>query len=1226
MKNRYLIIVLFLFHVSDGFGGIPHYWVGGTGNWSEITHWSTTSGGPGNCTLVPSPQDSVIFDAASFGAGGQTVTIIGDAVCKDMIWTGAGNNPTFTGSNSYTLRICGSLTLIPSMSFSFQGKVNFEATNPGNTINTAGKTFAQSVRFNGVGGGWTLLSHLTVPNDIVYLENGSLNTNGKTLTCLEFLSEYTSARSLALGTSTLVITNNMKVNSTNLILNCGTSLIKLLSVDSRLMAGSGLTYYRVLFNESTGISLSMEGNSTFKSVRFNGGGTISGNHTFDTLIFSPGKMYQISQNTIQTIITDFKLNGTCSQQIIITSGLNGTKATFSKTGGSVMGNYLVLKDIWASGGANFTANNSVDQGNNIGWTINALASPNLYWVGNGGNWDDVNHWSTTSGGPGGACVPSSIHNVIFDDSSFSLPNQVVTINIDNALCNDMNWTGVTYVPKFEGPGTSCLRIYGSLAFDPGMTYNFAGRVFFQAINTGKKVKSCNKVFINSVWFFGINGQWSLEDNFNVSNDSIRLEAGELNTNYSNVNCKNLICKTSLPFKLYLTNSIINIKNLLIFFPSALVLFCGTSTINLTAKNAYAEVGSLTYYRMVFTSTDISGNVTFHHLTSHFTSLAFYGNEYQWIACTGCNYINYVDTLILSPGFHYCFFTEQRINHVLIANGTCNKRIFISGGYGGKISKTSDSISCNYLILNHFPATGGATFIANNSIDLENNAGWIINALLPRNLYWVNGSGNWDEPSHWDTDSMGVGGACPPAPIDNVFFGGHSFSTTNQTVTLNGLYQYCHDMTWKVQNSFPNLFFLGSLQKTLIYGSLRLDPSMSFSYSPCEFQFWSNHAGNTIYSAGKIFNNISFNGQNGEYSLLDDIMGAWTIDVNGGVLNTNSKSIISERIAGNYGILNLGNSTITCGFLFLYTDISFNCGTSLINICHSAALNEDFSADNKYFNRIRFTNLNQSIVQTMIGSNNTFNSVEFLGNGSISGPNHYDTLTFSPGKTYTLKSSTLQTINNQLNVRGNNCFPIVIKSSQLGSLATFTKSTGNVTGDFLELKDIQATGGATFYAGLHSTNMGNNPGWNWGDAPGYSFGLGADTSFCEGDTLLLSTNNFNGGISWLWGDGSTTPTQKVTQAGTYKVKVTYSTNCYLNDSVNVTVKPKPKLHAISDQSICSGHNTIQVNFTSTLAGTSYSWTNSLPSIGLPLREPEMSLPSRRITRVIYPILLLSQSLL
>ncbi|MEZ5196488.1 MAG: hypothetical protein R2764_08840 [Bacteroidales bacterium] len=39
----------------------------------------------------------------------------------------------------------------------------------------------------------------------------------------------------------------------------------------------------------------------------------------------------------------------------------------------------------------------------------------------------------------------------------------------------------------------------------------------------------------------------------------------------------------------------------------------------------------------------------------------------------------------------------------------------------------------------------------------------------------------------------------------------------------------------------------------------------------------------------------------------------------------------------------------------------------------------------------------------------------------------------------------------------------------------------VSGDFIEMKDIHANGGAVFYAGGNSKNTSNNTGWIWDDA-------------------------------------------------------------------------------------------------------------------------------------------------
>ncbi len=55
-----------------------------------------------------------------------------------------------------------------------------------------------------------------------------------------------------------------------------------------------------------------------------------------------------------------------------------------------------------------------------------------YWVGSGGNWSDSANWSSTSGGTGGASVPTSIDRVFFDSSS---GNAVIDID---ANAEDIN--------------------------------------------------------------------------------------------------------------------------------------------------------------------------------------------------------------------------------------------------------------------------------------------------------------------------------------------------------------------------------------------------------------------------------------------------------------------------------------------------------------------------------------------------------------------------------------------------------------------------------------------------------------------------------------------------------------------------------------------------------------------------------------------------------------------
>ncbi|MBE0654769.1 MAG: hypothetical protein IH594_13285, partial [Bacteroidales bacterium] len=205
--------------------------------------------------------------------------------------------------------------------------------------------------------------------------------------------------------------------------------------------------------------------------------------------------------------------------------------------------------------------------------------------------------------------------------------------------------------------------------------------------------------------------------------------------------------------------------------------------------------------------------------------------------------------------------------------------------------------------------------------------------------------------------------------------------------------------------------------------------------------------------------------------------------------------------------------------------------------------------------------------------NLIHNALLLDWGYLGGQNHFDILTFTPGKTYTLTANTVQTVNDTFNIRGNNCFPITLKSSSNQHVqAGIAMPEGEVVGDFIVMKDIAASGSATFYAGGHSDNIVNNSGWIWDNAPGYIFGLGADTTFlCDGESIVLSTENFNGNenTTYEWFDGSTGPTYTVNTPGEYGLMVYYSDDCAVPGSIYVEGLPAPVLDLGPDVEICAG---------------------------------------------------------
>ncbi|MBL4657286.1 MAG: hypothetical protein JKX73_04745, partial [Flavobacteriales bacterium] len=165
-----------------------HYWIGGSGNWSNPSNWSLTSGGVAG-TCIPGPQDDVFFDGNSFPTFGQIVSIDKISNCANMDWAGANFNPTL--DFVVELNVYGSLSLIPNMVvISGFGRLTFKSISPGNTIISAGRLMPCYLTFDGIGGEWTLqdsiVAFINMYKCKLEIKNGTLNLNDQYLNVGKF--------------------------------------------------------------------------------------------------------------------------------------------------------------------------------------------------------------------------------------------------------------------------------------------------------------------------------------------------------------------------------------------------------------------------------------------------------------------------------------------------------------------------------------------------------------------------------------------------------------------------------------------------------------------------------------------------------------------------------------------------------------------------------------------------------------------------------------------------------------------------------------------------------------------------------------------------------------------------------------------------------------------------------------------------------------------------------
>jgi hypothetical protein len=766
---RIVYLVLLSLMVSAELYATDYYWVNGTGNWSDFSsHWATTSGGNVYHVQVPQSIDHVIFDANSFSGPGQVVTIDQTIVnCGNMDWTNVQNNPTLLGTGVNTLKIFGSLTFVSGMTLNFRGPVSFEAGTSGQTIKMAGKKFGGSITFNGVGGGWALLDAFETTTDnsgTISLNNGSLQTNSHSVTGFVFNSASGNTRSLSLGSSVINLWAYTpafwNVTAPGMTLDAGTSTIignGFFGGFSPTFNGGGLTYYNLIFANTSAQPGTVNGNNTFNDITFNsvdpgytgtlngnntinnvlfkGNGSVTGNNTinnltftltgnigagtntftsnvvflqngnitsnntFNNLTFSPGYTYTLSAGRTQTINGLFSATGNCGGLIAINSATQGNQSSISIAAGTVNVAYVNLKDMAAIGGATFNAPNSIDLGNNTGWNITSPVSKNLYWITNAGNWSDGNHWALSSGGSPSGCAPTPVDNVFFDVNSFSAASQTVTVDVPTAYCRNMTWTGALFNPTFASD--KALKIHGSITLISGMSLNHSGPVSFEAITTGQTITSAGKKFGGSITFNGVGGGWALLDAFetNTANSgTISLNNGSLQTNSHSVTGFVFNSASGNTRSLSLGSSVIN-------------LWAYTPAFwNVTAPGMTLDAGTSTIigngFFGGFSPTFNGGGLTYYNLI-------FANTSAQPGTVNGNNTFNDITFNSVDPGYTGTLNGNNTINNVLFkgngsvtGNNTINNLTFT---LTGNIGAGTNTFTSNVVFLQNGNITSNNTF-------------------------------------------------------------------------------------------------------------------------------------------------------------------------------------------------------------------------------------------------------------------------------------------------------------------------------------------------------------------------------------------------------------------------------------------------------------------------------------------------------------------------------------
>ncbi len=321
-----------------------------------------------------------------------------------------------------------------------------------------------------------------------------------------------------------------------------------------------------------------------------------------------------------------------------------------------------------------------------------------YWVGGTAAWDGTagTKWATTSGGAGGASVPTSA-----DDVFFTFPSAgTCTISTGNTGAKSINCTGFTGTLA----GNASITVSGSITLVNLMTYNYIGALTINGTGTLiTAAKSLGSLTIN-----GSGITVTLGDALNVTRASsvLTITQGTFSTANFTVTAVNVNSSNSNTRTINMGSSTWAVSGNWDFSTRTnLTLNAGTSTILMSGSGTKSFFGGGgTYYDILQGGPGqlvIYGSNTFNNIRN---------NTFQ----------NY--TFVFAAG------TTQTVSNFALSASSGFLVTIRSDTPGSQftLSKASGTVNAEFLSIQDSNATGGATWNALVScVDAGNNSGWIF---------------------------------------------------------------------------------------------------------------------------------------------------------------------------------------------------------------------------------------------------------------------------------------------------------------------------------------------------------------------------------------------------------------------------------------------------------------------------------------------------------------------
>ena len=717
-----------------------------------------------------------------------------------------------------------------------------------------------------------------------------------------------------------------------------------------------------------------------------------------------------------------------------------------------------------------------------------------YWVGGNANWDATagTKWATTSGGAGGAAVPTAADDVYLDNGAGT---GNVTISAA-AVCRSLNCTG--YVGTLtHGPGNIALNIGDATAgasnvallFVAGMTYTCSDPTsssigFVSTSATQQTIDFAGKTTARVSFSPASNGSWQYVGS-HTTTGALTLNRGTLdlngqtctwggfssnnsNTRTLTLGSSSLTMTTAIPWNVTVTNLTVPANTCTVTCTAAGASFITWQTFNwngmsLVFTGGVANFGvstNLTFANLTFTGTAVKTN-----------ALTLFGD----ITTTGAFTIN--------------------------GNSVTNRVLVNTNTIATTRTVTASTVSLSNVDFMDITSAGAASPFTGTSLgNALGNSG--ITFTTPVTRYGVV-AGNWSNTATWSSTSGGGGGSSVPLCHDTVILDASSAAGT-----------YTADMP-RMGASVTCTGFTRTLSCTstsnTIYGSLTLASGMTLTST--QALVLAGRSSYTLTSAGKSFgSSITINAPGGTYTFQDAFTSTGVLTHNNGGIDFNNQTITigsysssspnTRTLTGGTSTINLTNTSATDLWVQVVTNLTYTMDNTTVVVATASTAQREIVANTQRFGTFTYTVANSPGAVYIRGSSgDSFGAIN-IGDTR--------TVQFQSGLTTTIRDGSLFNVNGVDNgglyLPGDSTFNISAPDS--AALST----TGDIDLRFYGASTDWSRGTAS-QALLHKWLPGANLSYLW------YMGASGSMTFLTSSNGSTTAKTFNSSASVAFANGA-----------------------------------------------------------------------------------------------------------